>query len=132
MPHLQFDINKKLNSKDKNKFCKYIRNNFGKIMKTGTDHVAISLRELGKDSLSLGRAKDNEYVCFMNLDVRVGRSVKQKRELVKSYIKGVNQFFGIKKENQYITFTLHNGRDFNLYEKSLENWLKGDDPLNKK
>ena len=59
MPHLQFDINKKLNSKDKNKFCKYIRNNFGKIMKTGTDHVAISLRELGKDSLSLGRAKDN-------------------------------------------------------------------------
>ena len=87
MPHLQFDINKKLNSKDKNKFCKYIRNNFGKIMKTGTDHVAISLRELGKDSLSLGRAKDNEYVCFMNLDVRVGRSVKQKRELVKSYIK---------------------------------------------
>ena len=132
MPHLQFDINKKLNSKDKNKFCKYIRNNFGKIIKNGTDHVAISLRELGKDSLSLGRAKDNEYVCFMNLDVRVGRSVKQKRELVKSYIKGVNQFFGIKKENQYITFTLHNGRDFNLYEKSLENWLKGDDPLNKK
>ena len=53
-------------------------------------------------------------------------------KLVKSYIKGVNQFFGIKKENQYITFTLHNGRDFNLYEKSLENWLKGDDPLNKK
>ena len=132
MPHLQFDINKKLNSKDKNKFCKYIRNNFGKIMKTGTDHVAISLRELGKDSLSLGRAKQNEYVCFMNLDVRVGRSVKQRRELVKSYIKGVNQFFGIKKENQYITFTLHNGRDFNLYEKSLENWLKNDDPLNKK
>ena len=125
-------LNKKINSKDKNKFCKYIRDNFGKIMKTGTDHVAISLRELEKDSLSLGRAKDNEYVCFMNLDVRVGRSVKQKRELVKSYIKGVNQFFGIKKENQYITFTLHNGRDFNLYEKSLENWLKGDDPLNKK
>ena len=101
-------------------------------MKTGTDHVAISVRELQKDSLSLGRAKDNEYVCFMNLDVRTGRSVKQRRELVKSYVKGVSQFFGIKKENQYITFTLHNGRDFNLYEKSLENWLKNDDPLNKK
>ena len=51
MPHLQFDINKKLNTKDKNKFCKYIRDNFGKIMKTGTDHVAISLRELGKSDL---------------------------------------------------------------------------------
>ena len=101
-------------------------------MKTGTDHVAISLRELEKDSLSLGKVKDNEYVCFMNLDVRIGRSTKQRRELVKCYIKGINQFFGIKKENQYITFTLHNGGDFNLYEKSLENWIKGDDPLNKK
>ena len=132
MPHLQFDINKKLNTKDKNKFCRYVRDNFGKIMNTGTDHVAISLRELEKNSLSLGRAKDKEYICFMNLDVRVGRSLKQKRELVKCYVKGVNQFFGIKKENQYITFTLHNGRDFNLYEKSLENWIKDDDPLNKK
>ena len=132
MPHLQFDINKKLNTKDKNKFCRYVRDNFGKIMKTGTDHVAISLRELEKDSLSLGRVKDIEYVCFMNLDVRIGRSTKQRRELVKCYIKGINQFFGIKKENQYITFTLHNGGDFNLYEKSLENWIKGDDPLYKK
>ena len=132
MPHLQFDINKKLNSKDKKKFSQYIRDNFGKIMKTGTDHIAISLREFGKDSLSLGRVKDNEYVCFMNLDVRVGRSINQKRELVKCYVNGVNQFFGIKKENQYITFTLHNGTDFNLYEKSLENWVKDDDPLNKK
>ena len=68
----------------------------------------------------------------MNLDVRVGRSVKQRRELVKCYVKAVNQFFSVNKENQYITFTLHNGRDFNLYEKSLENWIKDDDPLNKK
>ena len=52
MPHLQFDINKKLNSKDKNKFCKYVRDSFGKIMKNGTDHVAISLRELKKDAVS--------------------------------------------------------------------------------
>ena len=132
MPHLQFDINKKLNSKDKKKFSQYIRDNFGKIMKTGTDHVAISLRELGKDSLNLGRVKQNESVCFMNLDIRIGRSVKQRRKLVKCYVKGVNQFFGIKKENQYVTFTLHNGRDFNLYEKSLENWVKDDDPLNNK
>ena len=132
MPHLQFDINKKLKTRDKNKFCRYIRDNFGKIMKTGTDHVAISVRELQKDSLSLGRAKDNEYVCFMNLDVRTGRSVKQRRELVKSYVKGVSQFFGIKKENQYITFTSHNVNDFNLYEKSLENCVKDDDTLNKK
>ena len=53
MHHLQFDINKKIKTRDKNKFCRYIRDSFGKIMKTGIDHIAISLRELRKDSLSL-------------------------------------------------------------------------------
>ena len=70
MPHLQFDINKKLNTKDKNKFCRYVRDNFGKIMNTGTDHVAISLRELEKNSLSLGRAKDKEYICCSSVSLK--------------------------------------------------------------
>ena len=131
MPHLQFDINKKLDKKKKKRFFQFVKDNFGKIMNTGTDHIAISLREHKKDSLNLGRAKDNEHVCFMNLDIRIGRSVKQKRELARCYVKGIDKFFGVKKKNQYITFTSHNGKDFHLYEKSLENWIKNDDPLKK-
>ena len=30
----------------------------------------------------------------------------------------------IKLNNQYVTYTSHPGNDFNLYEKSLENWVK--------
>ena len=48
MPHLQFEINKKLNKKDKIKFINFIEESFSKIMQTGTDHIAISIKELEK------------------------------------------------------------------------------------
>ena len=72
---------------------------FCNIMKTGRFHIAISFRELNNDSISLGRAKKNENICLMNLDIRKGRTQKQKRALVVEYINLVNFTFGIKKEN---------------------------------
>ena len=129
MPHLQFEINKNISSSEKEKFILEIRDNFSKIMKTGSDHIAISLKVLDKYSIFLGRVNTGEKVCIMNLDVREGRTPKQKRMLVKEYIAIVHRFFRIPKSNQYITFTEHKGEDFNLLEKSLENWVKNDDPL---
>ena len=82
-----------------------------------------------KSSLSLGRASPEDYVCFMNLDIREGRSLKQKRDLVKKYMEGVKQILGIDLNNQYITYTSHNGRDFNLYEKTLKEWSDNDNPV---
>tara|TARA_Y100000589_G_scaffold101747_1_gene95904 strand:+ start:8656 stop:8958 length:303 start_codon:yes stop_codon:yes gene_type:complete len=100
-------------------------------MKTGTDHIAISLREFEPDSLTLGRSNIKESVCLMNLDLRDGRTFLQKRNLVKSFINGVDLIFGIKKRNQYITFTSHPGKDFNLEETSLKDWVKNDKPIDK-
>ena len=131
MPHLQFDINIKITSSKKRKFHNYIRSEFSKIMKTGTDHIAISLREFESDSLTLGRSNIKESVCLMNLDLRDGRTFLQKRNLVKSFINGVDLIFGIKKRNQYITFTSHPGKDFNLEETSLKDWVKNDKPIDK-
>ena len=129
MPHLQFDINKKVSSSQKKKFHDYVRFEFSRIMKTGTDHIAISLRELESDSLTLGRSNYKDSVCLMNLDLREGRTLLQKRNLVTSFMDGVDSIFGIKKKNQYITFTSHSGKDFNLIEKSLKDWVKNDKPL---
>tara|TARA_B100000900_G_C20418733_1_gene650016 strand:- start:382 stop:768 length:387 start_codon:yes stop_codon:yes gene_type:complete len=128
MPHLQFDVNKKLSSKQREVFSDFIKNKFSKIMKTGTNHIAISIRELPKKSLALGRAGKNDCVCFMNLDIRDGRSLKQKRELVKEYMKGVKKILGISLRNQYVTFTSHPGNEFNLFEGPLKKWTKNDDP----
>ena len=133
MPHLQFDINKKLTSEQRIKFINLVEKKFSEVMKTGSAHIAISIREFPKNALSLGRAQRGSYVCFMNLDIRDGRSTDKKKQLVKSYMNAVENIIGIKQENQYLTYTSHKGGDFNLYEKSLDDWIENDVPIvNKK
>ena len=126
MPHLQFEINKKLKKNCKQKFIAFIEESFSKIMQTGTDHIAITLRELEKENISLGRVHKNDSLCLMNLDIRSGRSKEQKIELVKTFMHGVEKFLKINKNNQYITFTNHKGIEFNFYEKSLSDWVKSE------
>ena len=129
MPHLQFDVNKELNNEQRKVFVEYVKSVFSEIMRTGVNHIAVSLREFPKYSLTLGRAELGDFVCFMNLDVRNGRTNKQKRELAKKYMEGVKEILGIKLNNQYVTYTSHPGNDFNLYEKSLKEWTDNDNPL---
>tara|TARA_B100000161_G_scaffold142978_1_gene101538 strand:+ start:25 stop:429 length:405 start_codon:yes stop_codon:yes gene_type:complete len=129
MPHLQFDVNKELNNEQRKVFVEYVKRVFSDIMRTGVNHVAISLRELPKFSMTLGRAELGDFVCFMNLDIRTGRTNKQKRELAIKYMEGVKEILGIKLNNQYVTYTSHPGNDFNLYEKSLKEWTDSDNPL---
>ena len=129
MPHLQFDVNKELNNKQRKVFVEYVKSVFSETMRTGVNHIAVSLREFPKFSLTLGRAKLGDFVCFMNLDIRTGRTNKQKRELAIKYMEGVREILGIKLNNQYVTYTSHPGNDFNLYEKSLKEWTDNDNPL---
>ena len=130
MPHLQFDINKKLDGGVKQKFIKFVEDSFSEIMETGTDHIAISIREEEKSNLSLGRTKKNQDICLMNLDIRSGRKKEQIEKLVKTLMVGVDKIFKVKVSNQYTTITNHPGNEFNLFEKSLGNWKANDDPTN--
>tara|TARA_B100000900_G_C19936420_1_gene455737 strand:- start:62 stop:454 length:393 start_codon:yes stop_codon:yes gene_type:complete len=129
MPHLQFDVNKKLSENKKKNFINFVQKKFSEIMETGTSHIAVSVREFPKYGLALGIQRKRHFVCFMNLDVRTGRSNKKRRDLVKCYMEAITRFFGISSENQYLTFTSHPGKDFNTYEKSLSEWVKNDSPL---
>ena len=132
MPHLQFDVNKELNNEQRKVFVEYVKGVFSEIMRTGVNHIAVSLREFPKFSMTLGRAELGDFVCFMNLDLRDGRTNKQKRELAIKYMEGVKEILGIKLNNQYVTYTSHPGNDFNLYERSLKEWTDNDNPLGKK
>ena len=129
MPHLQFDVNKEISNEQRKIFVEYVKTIFSKIMRTGVNHIAVSLREFPKHSLTLGRAELGDFVCLMNLDIRDGRTIKQKRELVKKYMEGVQEILGIRLNNQYITYSRHSGNDFNLYEKCLEEWTDNDNPV---
>ena len=129
MPHLQFEINKKVSDDSKEEFVNEIRNTFAQIMDTGVDHIAISIREYEKYNLTIGRASINDDICLMNLDIREGRTIEKRRELALSYMEIVKENFGINQKNQYITFTEHKGEDFHLVEKYLASWETGEDPL---
>jgi len=129
MPHLQFEINKKVSNETKEKFVNEIRETFSSIMDTGTDHIAISIREYDKYNLTIGRANPLDDICLMNLDIREGRTIQQRRELALRYMAIVNEVFEVDNRNQYITFTQHTGEDFHLVEKYLAGWSQGEDPL---
>lgn len=129
MPHLQFQINKKVPDETKVKFMESIKDTFAQVMDTKTEHIAISLREHSRYNLCIGRADINDDICLMNFDIREGRSIEQRRELVLRYMEIVKQNFGIETTNQYLTFTEHKGEDFHLIEKFLANWQEGEDPL---
>lgn len=129
MPHLQFEINKKVSNEVKDKFVNQIRDVFSEVMDTGKDHIAISIREYDKYNLTIGRANPLDDICLMNLDIREGRSIEKRREIALRYMEIVNNLFQIDLKNQYITFTQHTGEDFHLVEKFLANWQSGEDPL---
>ena len=129
MPHLQFEINKKVSDDSKEEFVNEIRNTFAQIMDTGVDHIAISIREYEKYNLTIGRASINDDICLMNLDIREGRTIEKRRELALKYMEIIKHNFGIDTKNQYITFTEHKGEDFHLVEKYLASWETGEDPL---
>jgi len=129
MPHLQFEINKKVSNESKEEFVEQIRKTFSEIMDTGVDHIAITLREYDKYSLTIGRADVNDDICLMNLDIREGRTIQKRRELALKYMEIVKETFGINSKNQYITFTEHKGEDFHLVEKYLASWESGENPL---
>ena len=129
MPHLQFEINQNIENEIKDKFSNEIRGAFAEIMDTGTDHIAISIREYSKYNLTIGRANPENNICLMNLDIREGRTIEKRRELALRYMKIVKNNFNVDPENQYATFTQHPGEDFHLVEKYLTGWETGEDPL---
>ena len=129
MPHLQFEINRKVDPEVKEKLISSVLKIFGDVMKTDTSHVAVSLREHDDGNLSLGKINYKDPVCLMNLDIRGGREFEKRRQLATEYFILINILFKIAKENQYVTFTEHKGEDFHLIEKCLEDWVANDKPL---
>jgi phenylpyruvate tautomerase PptA (4-oxalocrotonate tautomerase family) len=130
MPHLQFEINQPLADTTKIALAEQVRLLFAAVMGTGTDHISISIRELGTYGLSIGRVTEPEKgVAVVNADLRVGRTPEKRRALVLGFMDLLNQSLGIPKEHIYVALTEHKGEDFQLVEKCLADWHEGEDPL---
>lgn len=124
MPHLQFEINRKVSNETKEQFANQIRKTFCEVMDMSHNQVAISLREHDKYSLSIGDSRPTDNICLMNLDINEGQDNQKKKALANAYMKIVKANFGVNKKNQYVSFTEHKNEDFYLVEKYLYSWEK--------
>ena len=98
-------------------------------MDTGTDHIAISIREHETYNLDIGRVKDQKKgVALVNADIREGRELNKRRELALGFIHSLNELANVPVKNIYVTFSEHKGEDFHLHEKYLDAWQQRDDP----
>jgi len=130
MPHLQFEINRKIPDSAKITFAEAVRQLFAKIMGTGTDHISITIRECGTHDLSIGRVTAPEQgVALVNADLRQGRTLEQRRALALGCIETLEQQLNIPRAHVYITLTGHPGEDFHLSDRYLADWQEGEDPL---
>ena len=130
MPHLQFDLNFTPRPEARRAFASAVVNHFATIMDTGTDHIAISLRCLGEQDLTFGRAVEpSRGIVFLNADIRLGRTRDQKRRLSLAVIEELGTRFGVPKESVYVILTEHDGEHFQLSDRVLPSWSTGEDPL---
>ena len=128
MPHLQFELNKALTDDHKRQLAAEVKCLFARIMDTGTDHIATTIREYGTYNLDLGRVTDHtKGVALVNADLRQGRTLQQRRDLALGFIEILGRLFGVPGEHVYVTFTEHKGEDFHLNERYLVDWAEGEE-----
>lgn len=84
MPHLQFETTATPTPDDKREFAARATDLYADAMDTGTEHVAVTIRECPPGGLALGRADPDEDVAVLNADVRSGRSAEQRRAFAES------------------------------------------------
>ena len=87
------------------------------VVDTGTDHINISIRELGTCNLSIGRAiEPKKGMAIVNAGIRKERSMEQRRTPALGFIELLYKYLGIPREHVYVTLTEHKGEDFHLAE----------------
>lgn len=130
MPHLQFELNFPAGDEDKFAFAERVKALFAEIMDTGTDHIAVTLRNYSPADLHFGRATDpTDGIVFLNADIRVGRTAEQKRRLALEIIDELFIRWQVPKKSVYIIYTERQGELFQLSDRVLPNWSSGEDPL---
>jgi phenylpyruvate tautomerase PptA (4-oxalocrotonate tautomerase family) len=130
MPHLQFELNFAPPPEERSRFAAAVVRHFSEIMDTGTDHIAVTVRCFGREDLTFGRAAAGDgRTAFVNADIRLGRTREQKRRLALAYIDELARTWGLAREAVYVIYTEHDGEHFQLSDRVLPSWSKGEDPL---
>lgn len=130
MPHLQFDLNFKPAAEAKKRFSAAVVTHFARVMDTGTDHIAVSLRCGELEDQTFGRAIDPaKGIAFINADLRKNRTPQQKRDFALAVIGELEQVLQAPPASVYVLFTEHDGPDVQTHDGVLPSRSTGEDPL---
>ena len=125
MPHLRFNINKSIIQDEKTEFAEWVINLYAEVMETTGDHIGVIIHtcEPGDLHIGIGRIDEPDRgVMFLNMDIRKGRPLEQKRKLITSIMEEIEQRWGIPVKNMHVAVTEHDGEDFNFYEGTMKTW----------
>jgi phenylpyruvate tautomerase PptA (4-oxalocrotonate tautomerase family) len=128
MPHLHFNLSFTPSPEKKQRFTAAVVDHFARVTDTGTDHIAVSLACGTSDDLRYGRAVQGG-IAFLDADLRRGRTAEQKRAFALAVIRDLESMLGVPPPNVYVTFTEHDGPDFQMHDGVLPSWSPGEDPL---
>jgi phenylpyruvate tautomerase PptA (4-oxalocrotonate tautomerase family) len=119
---LQFETTAAPSATARTEFTDRMTAAYAETMKTGTGHVAVTIRLLDDASLALGRAPDDDPVAVCNADIREGRSDAQREAFASTVIDQFGELFGVDADHCYVIYTEHPGADFVLSEGPLASW----------
>ena len=129
MPHLRFNITESLRQDEKTEFAKWVINAYAEIMETSNDHIGVIIHtcDVGDLHIGIGRIDEPEKgAMFLNMDIRKGRALEQKRNLIIKIMEEVKKRWGIPTKNMHVAVTEHDGQDFNFYEGVMETWTNAE------
>jgi phenylpyruvate tautomerase PptA (4-oxalocrotonate tautomerase family) len=121
MPLLQFDTTLDLTAAEKTALTTDVTALYAEEMATTTGHVAVVVREHAAENLSLGRAVDGP-LCFLNADVRAGRSFERKRTFALATMDLVHDRFDVPNENLKVVFSEHAGEEMMGVDRVGGDW----------
>jgi hypothetical protein len=108
MPYLTLDTTCELTPDQRRACTAALTERYAAEMATGTDHVAVAVREHPPEAMSLGRAVDGP-IAVLDADVRRGRSFERRRSFALAAIDWLAEEWSVPRPNLKVAFTEHDG-----------------------
>jgi len=124
MPLLAFETDFAVEPGDADALCRRTTELYADHMRTGTDHVAVAVRD--DRHLALGRSVDGPHV-FLHADVREGRSDDRKRAFALAAMDLVRDRFDVPEPNLKVAFTEHAPGELMGYDRVGGAWSPADE-----
>lgn len=126
MPVLTIDCSAVMTEGEKQAFVRRVTDLYAEHMETGTDHVAVAVRERSTAELAIGRAGSDEPCLVLDADVRRGREFEQKRSFALAVMKLAADAWGIRDPNMKAVFTEHAGEELMGVDRVGSEWSAGE------